>query len=277
MDETEQKSSIARFRELHETGCFVIPNPWDAGTARCLESIGFKALATTSAAVSFSQGRPDEVGALSVDDVLANATEIICSTTLPVSVDFQHGYAREPQDVATNVIRCLNTGAAGFSIEDASGEPDEPLYARALAVERIRAVREYLDNSGSKAIVTARCEAMLVGEAVPLRTVLDRLVAYADAGADCLLAPGIVDRDSIVQLVRAVSPLPLNVLMSRPVAGLDIRQLADMGVRRVSVGSALNRVAWLAFRESAKNILATGNFESLDTAMAFNELNELFS
>ena len=247
MDKTKQKSTIARFRELHESGCFVIPNPWDAGTAKCLESIGFKALATTSAAVSFSRGLPDEVGALSVDNVLANATEIIFSTTLPVSVDLQHGYAREPQDVASNAIRCLNTGAAGFSIEDASGEPDEPLYDRALAVERIRAVREYLDNSGSKAIVTARCEDMLVGDAEPLRTVLDWLVAYADAGADCLFAPGIVDSKIRRSALPSVWPKPRSngSMTTRAWLSLTGVTLTTRGLRNSLIDSCMRTVSCL--------------------------------
>ncbi len=268
---------ISTFRELHKSGCFLLPNPWDEGSARCLKYLGFKALATTSAGLAFSRGLPDTVTALSRDEVLMHVKTIVGATDLPVNADYQNGYADEPENVAANVVLCVATGAAGLSIEDATGNDLSPLYERSLAVERIRAARQAIDSTGKPVILTARCEAWLVGEPEPFRVALDRLVAYADAGADCLFAPGVREPEEIASIVKAVAPKPVNVLISAPVPGLTVERLADLGVRRISVGSALARSAWGAFLRAAKDIAATGSFECFADAASFAELNEIFS
>jgi 2-methylisocitrate lyase-like PEP mutase family enzyme len=271
-----QLSVVARFRALHEAGCFVLPNPWDVGTAMYLEQLGFDALATTSAGFAFSRGLTDSVSAVTRGAMLAHISEIVEATSLPVNADFQTGYADEPEGVATNVALCVATGVAGLSIEDASDDTATPLYEFNLAVERIRAARAAIDASGVPVILTGRCEAWLVGQPDPARVALERLVAYADAGADCLYAPGVRDPDEIKAIVEAVSPKPVNVLVSRANPVMSLSQLADLGVRRVSVGSALALVAWGAFIRAAKSIAATGSFDAFADAAPFSELNDLF-
>jgi len=266
--------AVAAFHALHESGCFVLPNPWDVGTAVCLARLGFRALATTSAGFAFARGKPDEVRSLPRDEVLAHVREIVGATSLPVNADFQNGYADEPDGVAANVALCVRTGVAGLSIEDASGDGAQPLYALDLAVRRVRAARAAIDASGVPVVLTARCEAWLVGERAPARTALERLVAFAEAGADCLYAPGVREPAAIAALVRAVAPKPLNVLVSGP--HLTLRELADLGVRRVSLGSALARVAWGAFLRAAHGLAESGSFEALSGAASFAELNTLF-
>ena len=266
--------AVAAFRALHESGCFVLPNPWDVGTAVYLNHLGFKALATTSAGAAFARGLPDGVWALSLDAALSHVREIVVATPLPVSADFQNGYANDPEAVATNVTRCVHTGVAGLSIEDSTGDRQAPLYERGLAVERIRAAREAIDAVGIPVVLTARCEAWLVGQPDPARTALDRLVAFAGAGADCLYAPGVRDKGTIQAIVKAVAPKPVNVLMSAP--GFSVSELADLGVRRISVGSALARVAWGAFMRAARTISETGSFDALADAAPYGELNDLF-
>jgi 2-methylisocitrate lyase-like PEP mutase family enzyme len=192
-----------------------------------------------------------------------------------VNADFQNGYADEPQAVAANVDLCVRTGVAGLSIEDSTGDAGAPLYPFERAVERVRAARAAIDATGIPVVLTARCEAWLVGSPEPARTARERLVAFAEAGADCLYAPGVRTADAIATLVEAVAPKPLNVLMSAPVAGLGLEKLAELGVRRVSVGSALARVAWGAFLPAARS-LAEGSFDGLEGATPFTELNELF-
>ena len=189
--------AISAFRALHGSGCFVMPNPWDAGSAKYLNHLGFKALATTSAGVAFSRGLPDGVKAMSRDAMLAHIRDIVGATPIPVNADFQSGYADDTEGVAANVTLCVHTGAAGVSIEDATGSDASPLYARDLAIQRIRAARRAIDATGIPVVLTARCEAWLVGERDPARTALDRLVAFADAGADCLYAPGVRDDATI--------------------------------------------------------------------------------
>jgi 2-methylisocitrate lyase-like PEP mutase family enzyme len=268
--------SVMAFRALHESGCFVLPNPWDVGTAVYLRQLGFKALATTSAGFAFSHGLPDSVAALPRDVMLAHIREMVGATPLPLNADFQTGYARDPEGVAANVALCVETGIAGLSIEDASGDNASPLFERALAIDRIRAARAAIDASGTGVILTARCEAWLVGVADPLPTSLDRLVAFAQAGADCLYAPGVRDPETIAAIVRAVAPKPVNVLMSAPVAGLSVERLSDLGVRRISVGSALARAAWGGFIRAAKEIAETGSFDGLADAAPFGDLNGAF-
>lgn len=269
-------SAVAAFRALHASGCFVLPNPWDVGTALYLAHLGFKALATTSAGFAFSRGWPDTVAAVPKDAMLAHIRDIVGATPLPVNADFQAGYASDPEAVATNVTLCVGTGAAGLSIEDATDDSASPLYERGLAVERVRAARAAIDATGTQVVLTARCEAWLVGHPDPARAALDRLVAFADAGADCLYAPGVRDPGTIATIVKAVAPKPVNVLVSAPIPGLSVSHLADLGVRRVSVGSALARVAWGAFIRASRSIAETGSFDALADAAPFGDLNALF-
>jgi 2-methylisocitrate lyase-like PEP mutase family enzyme len=267
-----QSSVVAEFRALHASGCFVLPNPWDVGSAVYLQYLNFKALATTSAGFAFSKGLPDSVSAVPLDFMLAHIREIAAATALPVNADFQTGYAQEPEGVAANVGLCIAAGVAGLSIEDASGDSALPLYDFELAVERIKAARAAIDASGLPVVLTARCEAWLVGQAGPARVALERLVAFADAGADCLYAPGVREPDDIAAIVKAVSPRPVNVLA---IPGHSVSRLADLGVRRISVGSALARVAWGAFIRAAQSIAETGSFDSFAGAASFGELSDL--
>lgn len=267
---------IRRFRTLHESGCFVIPNPWDTGTARYLERVGFPALATTSAGFAFSRGCPDAVTALGKEQVLAHIRELVGATPLPVSADFQNGYAHEPDELAANVAECLATGAAGLSIEDATGEPEAPLYEHGLAVERVRAACAARDEASPGAVLTARAEAFLLGHPDAERLVLERLVAFAEAGADCLFAPGVREPSIIARVVAAVAPKPVNVLVASPHPELTTGKLAALGVRRISVGSALARVAWGAFMQAARSIVDGGTFDGLAGAATFPELNAVF-
>ena len=208
--------------------------------------------------------------------MLAHISEVVEATPLPVNADFQTGYADDPEGVATNVALCIATGVAGLSIEDASGNNDSPLYEFGLAVERIKAARAEIDASGIPVVLTARCEAWLVGHPDPARVALDRLIAFAEAGADCLYAPGVRRPDEIEAIVKAVSPKPVNVLVSRFNSDLTVSRLADLGVRRVSVGSALACVAWGAFIRAARSIAEAGSFEAFADAAPYDELNDLF-
>jgi 2-methylisocitrate lyase-like PEP mutase family enzyme len=271
-----QSSAIKKFRALHESGCFVLPNPWDVGTAVYLQHLGFAALATTSAGVAFTRARPDTTPALPLDEMLTHIREIAEATPLPVNADFQSGYADEPEGVARNVQLCVATGVAGLSIEDNTGRSDQPLYEKPLAVERIRAARRAIDASGIPIVLTGRCEAWLVGDSDPLGASLERLVAYAEAGADCLYAPGVTKSSEIEQIVKAVAPKPVNVLVHGPSA-LSVSQLRDLGVRRISVGSGLARVAWGAFIRAARSIQTTGTFDALADSVPFAEINGVFS
>ena len=269
-----QSSAIARFRELHASGCFVLPNPWDVGSAIYLEHLGFHALATTSAGAAFARGLPDT--AVPLDAMLEHFREVAVATSLPVNADFQNGYADEPEGVAANVARCTATGVAGLSIEDSTGNSATPLYEYDLAVERIKAARAAIDAAGVPVVLTARCEAWLVGQANPLSVALERLVAFADAGADCLYAPGIHQPDEIETIVKAVSPKPVNVLVSKFNSDLTVARLSDLGVRRISVGSAMAAVAWGGFMRASRSILESGSFAAFADAAPFSELNDLF-
>ena len=242
-----------------------------------LRHLGFKALATTSAGVAFSRGAPDTVSSVPRDVMLAHIRDVVAATPLPVNADFLAGYADEPEGVAANVALCVATGVAGLSIEDGTGNGAAPLYEGRLAVERIKAARRAIDASGIPVVLTGRCEAWLVGEPDPFRVAQRRLTSYAEAGADCLYAPGVTDPSEIAALVKAVSPKPVNVLMSAPSNVLSVSRLADLGVRRVSVGSALSRVAWGAFIRAARSLLATGSFDAFADAVPFAELNDMFT
>jgi 2-methylisocitrate lyase-like PEP mutase family enzyme len=266
----------ARFRRLHDQGCFLIPNPWDAGTAIALAKLGFPALATTSAGLSFSRGLPDSPTALPVDAVLTHITEIVEAVAVPVNADFQAGYAAETAELAGNVFRCVATGVAGLSIEDATGDPQNPLFELSDAVARIRTARAAIDETGADVMLTGRAECFLYDHSDPLADAVRRLQAYADAGADVLFAPGIRTREDISTLVEAVSPVPVNVLMSSD-TGLTVADLSDLGVRRISVGSALSRLAWGAILNAARAMLDEGSFGGLAGAASFDELNQLFA
>lgn len=269
-----QKSVAANFRSLHESGCFVLPNPWDIGTAIYLEHLGFKALATTSAGFAFSRSKPD--GGVPLDEMLVHIQEIVEATSLPVNADFQAGYADEPQNIAANVQFCVETGVAGLSVEDSTGRSDRPLYERKLAIERIRAARSAIDGTQTGVVLTGRCEAWLVGDTDPLDTALDRLTAYAEAGADCLYAPGVSDPNDIAQIVKTVAPKAVNILVSGFNHHLTLSQLADIGVRRISVGSGLALAAWGAFVRTALEIQTNGTFNLLANSASFADLNKLF-
>jgi 2-methylisocitrate lyase-like PEP mutase family enzyme len=274
---TTQALAIAAFRDLHASGCFVMPNPWDAGSAVFLERAGFRALASTSSGFAFSRALPDEVGVLKVDDVLAHLRDLAAATRLPVNADFQAGYADDPEGVALNVSRCITTGVAGVSIEDATGRPAAPLHEKDMALARLQAARHAIDASGVPVVLTARCEAYLFGAPDAARVARDRLVAFAEAGAECLFAPGVRDPAEIAALVKAVAPKPLNVLVSAPSQELTVARLRDLGVRRISVGSALSRVAWGAFMRAARSLAETGSFDALGDAASFQELNGMFA
>jgi methylisocitrate lyase len=253
----------------------VLPNPWDAGTAIYLQQLGFKALATTSAGYAFSSGKSD--GTVPRDEMLLHIASVVAATPLPVNADFLAGFADEPEEVAANIIRCVDTGVAGVSIEDSTGTQQPGLYEETLAVARLRAAREAIDKSGTGVVLTGRSEAFLVGSSEPLRTSLARLAAYADAGADCLYAPGVSDLSDIADLVRVVAPKPLNVLVSGFNSHLSFSALAELGVRRISVGSGLALAAWGAFARAAREIAGMGSFAALAGGTAFAELNQLFA
>jgi len=274
MSSPQQSSATAKFHTMHESGCFVLPNPWDIGTAIYLEHLGFEALATTSAGFAFSQGKRD--GGVPRDEMLDHIREIVEVTALPVNADFLAGYADEPEGVAANVRLCIATGVAGLSIEDNTGRTDTPLYEKKLAVERIRAARAAIDASTTGVVLSGRCEAWLVHDPDPLHTALERLVAYAEAGADCLYAPGVSKPDEIAQIVKTVSPKPVNILVSGFNHQLSLSQLADLGVRRISVGSGLALAAWGAFLRAAKDIKTNGTFNLLANGAVFADVNKLF-
>ena len=260
------------FRSLHEKGCFVLPNPWDVGSARYLQSLGFKALATTSAGAAYAVALPD--GGVPRDAMLAHIAALVAATDVPVNADFGAGFADAPEDVARNVRLCVETGVAGLSIEDATGNPARPLHDFDLSVERMRAARAAIDASGADVTLTGRAEGML-GYDRDLDAAIRRLVAYAEAGADCLYAPGIATRDQIAAVVAAVAPRPVNVLAS-PAHGLTVKDLAVLGVRRLSVGSGLARTAWGAFMRAARTIASDGRFDGMAEAASPKELNGLF-
>ena len=268
-----QLPAVTTFRALHQSGCFVLPNPWDVGTAIYLEHLGFEALATTSAGFAFSRGKPD--GGVSLDEMLRHIGEIATATKLPVNADFLNGFADEPEAVATNTKLCISEGVAGLSIEDNTGN-NPALYEKNLAVDRIRGARNAIDDSGIPVVLTGRCEAWLVGSTDLLRVVLERLTSYAEAGADCLYAPGVREPNEIEQIVKAVAPKPVNVLVSGFNCELTVSQLADLGVRRISVGSGLALAAWGAFIRAAQTIHKDGSFNLLAQNAASAELNERF-
>ena len=258
----------AAFRKMHETGCFVLPNPWDIGSARALAHIGFKAIASTSAGFAWSIGKADN--RVTLDEVCEHLAELCGAVDLPVNADFEAGFAHEAEKVAANVARAVKTG---LSIEDSTGEPAKPLYERALAIERIRAARAAIDKDNSGVLLVGRCEGFLVGQ-TDLKMVIDRLQAYAEAGADCLYAPGIRSPEQISAVVKAVHPKPVNLLLGWP--GFSVGQAADLGVRRISVGGSLARAAWGGFFRAAREIADKGTFTELGSGTPGGELNKMF-
>jgi 2-methylisocitrate lyase-like PEP mutase family enzyme len=266
------------FRALHERGCFVIPNPWDVGSARYLQRLGFPALATTSAGFAFSQGLPDsgDDAVISRDRSLGYISSITAAVDLPVSADFMSGYGHEPEGVAESVTRCVATGVAGLSIEDATGDPTSPLYELPIAVERVSAARQAIDQSGEDVLLTARAECYHVGHSDPVRESVRRLQAYAAAGADVLFAPGPQTPTEIKALVDAVAPKPLNLLVVRDI-GLRVEEIGALGVRRISVGGALALAAWTGFMRAAQALRSKGSFDGLANLAPYAEVNALFA
>jgi 2-methylisocitrate lyase-like PEP mutase family enzyme len=261
-----------RFHQLHESGCFVIPNPWDLGSARILVQLGFKALATTSAGFAWSMGRADN--AVSLDEALAHIRSIAQGVDVPVNADFEGGFAVEPGAVAENVRAAAATGIAGLSIEDSTGDRAKPLFEVSLSVERIRAARQAIDATGTGVLLTARSEGFIVGRP-DLAETIRRLTAYAEAGAECLYAPGIRATGEIAAVVGAVAPKPVNVLVGSDFA--TVAELAQLGVRRISVGGALARSAWTGFVQAATEIADQGTFRNLGRAVSFAEINARFT
>ena len=262
----------ATFRKLHAQGCFVIPNPWDVGSARYLQGLGFKALATTSAGFAFTQGLAD--GAVPRAAMLAHFREIAAAIDVPLNADFEGGFADAPEGVAESVKLCVETGVAGLSIEDSTSDPAVPLYDFELALARVRAARGAIDAAGGEVVFTARSEGFIRGRP-DLEETVRRLKAFAAAGADCLYAPGIKTRDQIAAVVKAVAPKPVNFLMSTATE-LTVNDLAALGVRRISLGGTLARVAWTAVARAARDIAATGKFDSLAGTISNPELNAFF-
>jgi len=272
----ETRPSIAdkrrTFQQLHLAGCFVIPNPWDVGSARFLQNLGFKALATTSSGFAWSRGQPD--GAVSRDMALAHLRDIVAATDLPVNADFESGFALDAAGVADSVRLAIETGVAGLSIEDSTSEAANPLYELSAAVERIRAARRAIDKAGGDTLLVGRAECFLVGRP-DLNETIGRLKAYAQAGADCLYAPGIHTPDQIAAVVAGVAPKPFNLLVGS-VSELTIQKISALGVRRVSVGGALARSAWGGFVRAARLIAEQGKFDGFANAVSGQELNSFF-
>jgi 2-methylisocitrate lyase-like PEP mutase family enzyme len=269
---TASTDRFAAFRTLHASGCFVIPNPWDVGSARYLARLGFKALATTSSGFAWTLGRSDN--RVTLDEALGHFGAIAASVDVPVNADFEGGFAIDPEGVAANVTRAIATGIAGVSIEDSTGDAAEPLFDFGLSVERIRAARRAIDAGGSGVLLTGRSEGFIVGRP-DLAETIRRLIAYADAGAECLYAPGIRTMADITAVVRAVAPKPVNVLVGSDFT--TVAELAEAGVRRISVGGALARAAWTGFISAATEIAERGTFEGLAGAVSFAEIDGWFA
>jgi 2-methylisocitrate lyase-like PEP mutase family enzyme len=263
---------IQEFRRLHESGCFVIPNPWDIGSAKLLVQLGFKALATTSSGFAWSMGRADNH--VTLDEALAHMQALASGVDVPLNADFEGGFATAPQDVAMNVTAAAATGVAGLSIEDSTADAANPLFDFTLAVDRIKAARQALDADGTGVMLVGRSEGFIVGRP-DLAETIRRLTAYAEAGAECLYAPGLRTIDEVRAVVSAVAPKPVNVLVG---SGLfTVAQLAEAGVRRISVGGALARAAWAGFLDAAKEIAGQGTFTALGRAVPFGEINAAFA
>jgi 2-methylisocitrate lyase-like PEP mutase family enzyme len=273
----EQRPSIAdkrrTFQRLHESGCFVIPNPWDVGSARFLQSLGFNAIATTSAGFAWSKGRPDN--GVTREMVIAHLQEMVAATDLPVNADFESGFAADATGVAESVRLAIETGVAGLSIEDSTGHAERPLLELEVAVERMRAARWAIDQAGGDVLLVGRAECFIAGRP-DLDETIARLKAYAQAGADCLFAPGLRTREQIAAVVDAVAPKPVNLLVGWP-SELSVHDIAALGVRRISVGGALARSAWGGFMRAATLIAEQGTFDAFQDAAPGTALNALFT
>jgi 2-methylisocitrate lyase-like PEP mutase family enzyme len=265
---SEHRDRVSAFHRLHEAGCFVMPNPWDAGSARALEQMGFEALATTSAGFAWTSGHADDH--VTLDQALEHLRDVANAVKVPVNADFQGAYAVEPQQVSENVKLATATGIAGLSIEDSSGDEAQPLYDFDLAVERVGAARRAIDESGTGIVLTGRSEGFVCGRP-DIDETIRRLRAYAEAGADCLFAPRITSTEHIVAVVAAVSPKPVNLLINAPF--LTVAEAADLGVRRISVGGTLARTAWAGFLQAAEEIAQEGSFSRFE---ALPDVDALF-
>ena len=263
---------VAEFRRLHESGCFVIPNPWDVGSALVLEQLGFSALATTSAGFAWSLGRRDN--GVTLDEALAHYAAVAAAVKVPVNADFERAFATEADEVGANVARACETGIAGLSVEDSTHQPEAPLFEFGLAVNRIRAARQAIDKSGTGVLLTGRSEGFIAGRP-DIDETIRRLRAYADAGADCLFAPGVRNPSDIEAIVRAVAPKPVNVVVGANFT--TVAQLAALGVRRISVGGSLARVAMHAFIKVATEIQKDGRFDGFADLITNAELNKFFA
>jgi 2-methylisocitrate lyase-like PEP mutase family enzyme len=261
------------FHELHRSGCFVIPNPWDAGSARFLQGLGFKALASTSSGMAWSQGRPDNQ--VQRERVLAHLRELVAATDLPLNADYENGFGANPAEVAASVQLAVEAGVAGLSIEDSTGDEAQPLFPLDDAVARIAAARRAIDAQGGDTLLVGRAEGFLWGRP-DLDEAITRLKAYASAGADCLYAPGLKTREQIAAVVQAVAPKPVNLLIGSAASGLTLKDAAELGVRRISVGGALARSAWGGFMRAAKLIAEEGRFDGFADAASGAELNRFF-
>ena len=261
----------ATFHKMHKSGCFVLPNPYDIGSAMALAQLGFKALASTSAGFAWAIGKSDNH--VTLDDVCTHLTAICGAVDLPVNADFEGGFAHDADKVAANVARAARTGVAGLSIEDSTGDAAKPLYERSHAIARIKAARAAIDADNSGVLLTGRCEGFLVGRA-DLDLVIDRLKAYSDAGADCLYAPGIKTKEQIAAVVKAAHPKPVNLLIGA--SGLSVAEADALGVRRISVGGSLARTAWAGFMRAAREMADKGTFTELANGYPGGELNKMF-
>lgn len=262
---------VQRFRTLHASGCFVMPNPWDPGTARALAQFGFPALATTSAGFAWAQARPDT--GVDLETVLGHLAAMAAAVEVPVNADFEGGFAVAPDGVAAHVTRAVTTGVAGLSIEDSTGDATAPLFDRALAIERVRAAREAIDASGTGVLLTGRSEGFIAGRP-DLEETIARLRAFAEAGADCVYAPGLREHAQVAEVVRAVAPTPVNLLVNGPF--ITVAEAAALGVRRISVGGGLARVAWAAVLGAAAELAGPGTFVALGSGTPGVELNRRF-
>jgi len=261
------------FHRLHEAGCFVIPNPWDVGSARWLQSLGFKALATTSSGFAWSQGHPDN--GITRDMALAHLAAMVAATDVPINADFENGFAPDADGVAQSVALAVEAGVAGLSIEDSTGHPAQPLFALDEAVARLRAARQAIDRRGGDTLLVGRAECFLVGRP-DLDETITRLRAYANAGADCLYAPGLRTAEQIAAVVAAVAPKPVNLLVGWA-AEFTVADIAALGVRRISVGGALARSAWGGFVSAARTLAEHGRFDAFAHAAAGKELDAFFA
>lgn len=268
---TDQTDRCREFHRLHGSGCFVIPNPWDVGSARALARMGFRALATTSSGFAWSLGRRDNH--VSLDDALDHFRSVAAAVDVPVNADFEGGFAIEARGIAANVAAATSTGIAGLSIEDSTGDPDQPLFDFRLSMERVQAARQAIDASGTGIVLTARSEGFIVGRP-DLPETIRRLTAYAEAGADCLYAPGLRRLEDIAAVIGAVSPKPVNVLVGSDFT--TVSALAAAGARRISVGGALARAAWTGFLQAANEIAQHGTFTALGRAVPFADINGMF-